>query len=113
MPAILKQIRRVHELTVDNCVEACREERQTYAALETQICFCSNMLSDLQEDAKCFACSRRPEEICGGFETVAYYPTGVKGKAAMAIFKCFNWIDWNELIKMKQLWDNFNKLKRL
>lgn len=80
IPAALKQVRRVHDLTVENCVQACIEEKQEFAALETQICFCGNMLGEIQEDAKCFACSLIPTERCGGFETVAYYTTGVKGK---------------------------------
>lgn len=78
----LQRINRVHELKVNNCIKVCIEEEKIYAALETQICYCTNTKDDLVlvENARCFPCSINPDEQCGGFGVVAVYATGIKGK---------------------------------
>lgn len=78
----LQKINRVHEIKISYCIDACIEEKKLYAALETQICYCTNVKnnSHIVEDARCFPCSLNQNEICGGFGVVALYETGVKGK---------------------------------
>lgn len=77
----LQRINRVHEIKVQNCVEACIEEGKVYAAINTQICYCTNFKDDshIVEGARCFPCSVNQEETCGGFGVVALYTTGVIG----------------------------------
>lgn len=79
----LQKINRVHEIKVQNCVDACIEEEKVYAALETQICHCTNTKVDsrLVEGARCFPCSINQNETCGGFDVVAIYATGIKGES--------------------------------
>lgn len=78
----LQRLNRVHEIRVENCVEACIEEDKVYAALETQICYCTNVKDESKtvENARCYPCSLNSDETCGGFQVVAIYSTGIKGK---------------------------------
>lgn len=77
----LERIRRVHQITVKNCVEACEAENKAFALLGTSECFCSNSKEerDIVENAQCLSCSSNEKEICGGFEAVAYYKTNIEG----------------------------------
>lgn len=78
----LLRVNRVHQITVRNCIDACLEEEKSYAALEPAICYCTNIKNDARivENARCLACPINPDEICGGFDVVAIYGTGIKGE---------------------------------
>lgn len=78
----LERIRKVHQVNVQNCVEACEEENKPFALLATIECFCSNSKDDrdIEENAKCLPCSASENEICGGFGVVAYYKTNIECK---------------------------------
>lgn len=84
----LERIRRVHQITVKNCVEACEEENKAFALLGAIECFCSNSKEerDIEENAKCSPCPSSESEICGGFEVVAYYKTNVEGESRLFTF---------------------------
>uniref|UniRef100_A0A336LZZ6 CSON012999 protein n=1 Tax=Culicoides sonorensis TaxID=179676 RepID=A0A336LZZ6_CULSO len=108
----LERIRKVHEITVKNCIEACEEEDRAFALLGTIECFCSNSKEerDIEENAKCPSCSLNEEEICGGFETVAYYKTSVEEPGAMLNLFITNVTNTSIAIRWDRPLDAFKKI---
>lgn len=80
--------KKVHVLTVNNCVEACEVENKAFALLASVQCFCSNSKDEqhVVENAKCSLCPADETKMCGGHDIVAYYKTNVEGKKNKGAF---------------------------
>ncbi|CAG8694549.1 2489_t:CDS:2, partial [Acaulospora morrowiae] len=71
------EIEGITNMTVDNCIEYCRQNGFKYAGLEigTQ-CFCDNKydsLTQLDPGDCCFSCAGNNSEICGGPLALSVY----------------------------------------
>ncbi|XP_063699112.1 putative inactive tyrosine-protein kinase Wsck [Culicoides brevitarsis] len=108
----LERIRRVHSLTVQNCVKACEEENKAFALLGSIECFCSNSKEerDVVENARCLSCSYDDAVLCGSFDVVAYYKTPVEVPGAMLTLFITNVTNTSIAIRWDRPLDAFKKI---